>query len=195
MLGRGKLLDPGGARCRAPRSQRLYREDPGALVAYNREDARSCSSCSRHEGLLELAIERSQLSGMQLDRVGASIASFDLLYLPELRRRGAWRPACGASASSEPMHGGALLEPRPGLYRDVAVFDFKSLYPSLIRTLRARPARPRAARGDDAIEAPNGARFSRSEAILPGVIERFLARARGGEGAAATATPTRRSRS
>jgi len=55
------------------------------------------------------------------------------------------------------------------------VFDFKSLYPSLIRTFSLDPLAHALANGD-AIEAPGGARFAREGAILPGVIERFLAR-------------------
>ncbi|PWG75133.1 hypothetical protein DF186_14240, partial [Enterococcus hirae] len=35
--------------------------------------------------------------------------------------------------------GGHVLEPRPGLYRNVMIFDFKSLYPSLIRTVQLDP--------------------------------------------------------
>jgi DNA polymerase-2 len=116
---------------------------------------------------------------MQLDRVGASIASFDLLYLPELRRRGIVAPSVDRSPSDErrsaTVHGGALLEPQPGIFANVAVFDFKSLYPSLIRTFHLDPlAHARAGEGD--IQAPNGARFSRSDAILPKVIERFMER-------------------
>jgi DNA polymerase-2 len=190
VLGRGKLIDsevPDAAREIA----RLWREDPEALVAYNLEDARLVNEILAREGLLALAVERSLLSGMPLDRVGASIASFDLLYLPELRRRGfvaaSVRPE--RSAEGEVVRGGALLEPRPGLWRDVAVFDFKSLYPSLIRTFNLDPlghARAALDRLGDAecVTAPNGARFSRADAILPAVIERMLerreaARARG----------------
>src|SRR5688572_15148923 len=84
LVGRGKKIaevaDP------AAEIVRMYREDPAALVAYNREDARLVLDILDHEGLVALAVERSLLSGMQLDRVGASIASFDLLYLPEDRK-------------------------------------------------------------------------------------------------------------
>ena len=37
------------------------------------------------------------------------------------------------------MHGGHILKPRPGLHEDVLVFDFKSLYPSIIRTFQIDP--------------------------------------------------------
>ena len=114
---------------------------------------------------------------MQLDRVGASIASFDLLYLPELRRRGYVAPSVDTGRKAEQIVGGALLDVVPGLHRHVAVFDFKSLYPSLIRTFVDPLAHALAeqAPGGDAIEAPNGARFAREGAILPGLIERFAA--------------------
>ena len=41
-----------------------------------------------------------------------------------------------------------MLEPAPGLYRNVLVFDFKSLYPSVIRTFQIDPLGPAAARPD-----------------------------------------------
>jgi DNA polymerase-2 len=173
VLGRGKQIDQ-EAPDAAAEIARLYREDPVALVAYNREDAQLVLDILAQEGLLALAIERSLLSGMQLDRVGASVASFDLLYLPELRRRGRVAPSVDASRKSALVRGGAVLDSRPGLFEDVGVFDFKSLYPSLIRTFNLDPlAHARA--GDDSITAPNGARFSRDEAILPDVLERFMA--------------------
>jgi DNA polymerase-2 len=155
--------------------QRMYREEPEALVEYNLEDARLVLEILEKEGLLDLSIERSLLSGMQLDRVGASIASFDLIYIPELTKRGVVAPSVDEERKTEMVRGGALLEPQPGLYANVAVFDFKSLYPSLIRTFNLDPLAN--ARADEAaIEAPNGARFSRTEAILPEVIEEFTGR-------------------
>jgi DNA polymerase-2 len=174
LLGRGKRIDaelPDAA----AEIERMYREDPAALVEYNLEDARLVHEILEREGLVELSIERSLLSGMQLDRVGASIASFDLIYIPELTRRGVVAPSVDQQRKTEMVRGGALLEPRPGLYANVAVFDFKSLYPSLIRTFNLDPLAN--ARADDAaIVSPNGARFSRSEAILPEVIREFTHR-------------------
>ncbi|HSJ99099.1 MAG TPA: DNA polymerase II, partial [Myxococcota bacterium] len=178
VLGRGKLIEGDGPE-RAAEIERLWSEDPAALAAYNREDARLALEILEHEGLLALAVERSLLSGMQLDRVGASIASFDFLYLPELRRRGFVAPSVAADRVAAEVRGGALLAPEPGVHHDVAVFDFKSLYPSLIRTFQLDPLAhalaaidPVAAR--DPIVAPNGARFAREGAILPGLIERYL---------------------
>jgi DNA polymerase-2 len=173
VLGRGKLLAAGIADA-ALEIQRLHREDPAALAAYNLEDARLVLEILEREGLLELALERSRLTGMQLDRVGASIACFDLVYLPELRARGTVAPSVARDRESAPVLGGAVLEPHPGLFANVAVLDFKSLYPSLMRTFHLDPLAHARADGD-AVVAPNGARFDRRSAVLPDVIERFLA--------------------
>jgi DNA polymerase-2 len=176
VLGRGKLLDA-DAPDAAAEIRRLYREDPEALVAYNLEDARLVLDILQREGLLALTLERSALCGMPLDRVGASIASFDRLYLPELRRRGFVAPSVNPQRKTAQVRGGALLEPEPGIFTNVAVFDFRSLYPSLIRAFNLDPlAHARAADDEDAIEAPGGARFARGDAILPAVIERFMER-------------------
>lgn len=175
VLGRGKAMRPGVADP-VREIERMRREDPVALVAYNREDARLVLDILRREGLVELAVERARLTGMQLDRVGASIASFDLLYLPELHRRGVVAPNVRADREAVAVAGGAVLEPRPGLHRDVAVLDFRSLYPSLIRTFGLDPlAHARARPGEPAVEAPNGARFARDVAILPAILERLAA--------------------
>ncbi|HEY8121484.1 MAG TPA: DNA polymerase II [Myxococcota bacterium] len=173
VLGRGKKIDQEVPDA-AAEILRLWREDPEALAAYNLEDARLVPEILAREGLLELTIERSRLTGMQLDRVGASIASFDLLYLPELRRRGFVAPSV-AERENAGVIGGALLEPAPGFHARVAVFDFKSLYPSLIRTFCLDPlAHARA--GADAVVAPNGARFSRDESILPALLSELASR-------------------
>jgi DNA polymerase-2 len=174
VLGRGKRIDAAAADA-ASEIARMFRQDPAALVAYNREDARLVLEILEREGLLALARERSLLSGMQLDRVGASVASFDLLYLPELRRRGCVAPCVDASRKAAQVRGGAVLDSKPGLFSNVAVFDFQSLYPSLIRTFALDPfAHARA--GEDAITAPNGARFAREGAILPEILDRFMER-------------------
>jgi DNA polymerase-2 len=176
VLGRGKRIDHAAPDAGAEIA-RMFREDKPALVTYNREDARLALEILEREGLLALTRERSLLSGMQLDRVGASVASLDLLYLPELRRRGYVAPCVDQSRKEELVRGGAVLDSKPGIFSNVAVFDFQSLYPSLIRTFALDPlAHAQAGADPDAIEAPNGARFARKGAILPEILERFRER-------------------
>src|SRR6185437_11043179 len=94
-------------------------------------------------------------SRMTPDRVAASIASFDFVYLSELEKRGIVAPTVRSSDSSvhAAQQGGHVLESASGLHRNVWVFDFKSLYPSLIRTFNIDPLSyvPDPAASDDLI--------------------------------------------
>ena len=110
---------------------------------------------------------------MTPDRVAASIASFDFLYLQELWRRHLVAPSVG-NDDRDPVaqQGGHVLEPRPGLYRNVWVFDFKSLYPSIIRTFNIDPLSyvESPAAQPDLIDTP-GAAFRRESGILPHLLD------------------------
>jgi DNA polymerase-2 len=56
------------------------------------------------------------------------------------------------------------------------VFDFKSLYPSIIRTFQIDPLGFVPAGGADLIVAPNGAAFRREPGILPGILDDLFPR-------------------
>ncbi len=183
LLGRGKLFGPDH---RGEAIEAAYRDDPAKLAAYNLEDARLVLDILDHTGLVDLTVRRSLLTGMQLDRVSAQIAAIDSLYLRALRPRGKVAPSVEADRSDEAtITGGLVLESRPGLYRNILVFDFKSLYPSLIRTFNIDPL-THVVGGDGALQrTPSGATFRRDEpGILPDLVanlweERARARAAG----------------
>jgi DNA polymerase-2 len=178
LLGEGKTLAGHG---RAEEILRLFEEDRERFVEYNRTDARLALEVLERLRLVELAVERSRLTGLPLDRVASSIAAFDFLYLSALGRRGIVAPSVRTEAEiGEPQGGGHVLEPRPGLYANVVVLDFKSLYPSLIRTFDIDPlnlVRPEAGQADpDPLVAPNGAAFSRRKGILSEILDDLLPR-------------------
>jgi DNA polymerase-2 len=180
VLGVGKTLS---GRDRADEILRLHRDDPPRFVEYNLNDARLALEILERLRLVELAVARSRLTGLPLDRVASSIAAFDFLYLSELGRRGFVAPTVGATAPPvEAQSGGHVLEPVPGLYENVVVLDFKSLYPSLIRTFEIdplnllRPGSALAPSGPDPIVAPNGAAFDRRRSILAGILDEIMPR-------------------
>jgi DNA polymerase-2 len=174
ILGRGKLI---AGTQRGDAIMRAYQDDPEHFIAYNLEDARLVSEILQRTGLIELAVERSLLTGMPLDRVSAAIASVDSLYLSDLRARGHVAPSVGSVGDAR-LLGGWVMDSLPGLYRNVLVYDFKSLYPSLIRTFNLDPLTLLAegVAGENAIVAPNGARFRRQpRGVLPVLVERLAA--------------------
>jgi DNA polymerase-2 len=173
LIGKRKLFGPDH---RGKEIEAAYRNDPARLAAYNLEDARLVLEILERTRLVELAVQRSLSTGMQLDRVGAAIASVDSLYLGALRRRGRVAPSVRAVESAGAgIVGGLVLDSRPGLYRNILVFDFKSLYPSIIRTFNVDPLTYLASPGaEDVIPTPGGAAFRRAEAgILPELVARL----------------------
>jgi DNA polymerase II len=178
VLGEGKAV-AGDVRDRIGEITHNYKHDLPAFARYARTDARLAFEIPQRLNLVRLAFARSQLAGMTPDRVAASIASFDFVYLTELERLGIVAPTVRGDDSRvhAAQQGGHVLEPRAGLHSNVWVFDFKSLYPSIIRTFNIDPLSYVASPAPDAdlIRVPGGA-FRRSPAILPGLLDDLFPR-------------------
>jgi DNA polymerase II len=178
VLGEGKAVS-GDVRDRVAEISRNYRHDLAAFALYARTDARLAFEIVQKLDVIRLAFARSQLAGMTPDRVAASIASFDFLYLSELEKRKIVAPTVGLNNSHDHavQHGGHVLDSVAGLHRNVWVFDFKSLYPSVIRSLNIDPlsyvANPLP--GEDLIRTVAGA-FRREPAILPQILDELFPR-------------------
>ena len=178
VLGEGKAV-AGDVRDRIGEIMDNYRQDLAAFAIYARTDARLAFDIVERLNLVRLACARSQLTGMTPDRVAASIASFDFLYLTELTQRGVVAQTVLADDSRvhTAQQGGHVLESVTGLHRNVWVFDFKSLYPSIIRTLNIDPLSYVAQPSPDAdlIRTAGGA-FVRTPAILPRMLDELFPR-------------------
>src|SRR5438093_247851 len=128
LLGEGKVLGPAHT---AEDIERCWREDLPRFLHYNFTDARLVSDILGRTRLLPLAVRRSLLTGMPLERVGASIAAFDFLYLGELRRRGFVAPTA-AVANASTSCGQAILfwtrERVEGLGYEVLYGDTDSIF-------------------------------------------------------------------
>ncbi len=179
VLGVGKLDVQEQGEKKTDAIERQYREDPATLAEYCMRDAELVLDILARTGLWELTLRRSVLIGIGLSRAWTSIAGFEHLYIEAMHERGLVAPTRGVDAL--PMGtapGGAIIKPRTGLSVNVLVFDFKSLYPSIIRTFNIDPCshvpRYRADGVSDLLEAPNGALFRREPGILPQILEEFF---------------------
>jgi DNA polymerase-2 len=152
-----------------------YHNDTQTLIDYNIKDAQLAYDIIYEAGVLQLTIQRSLIAGMELDRVKASVASLDNLYLRALRERGYVAPTNHYKSRERRITGGHVMKSVPGLFDYVIVCDFASLYPSIMRTFNIDPlsyVSPDEA-CDDCIEAPNGARYRREKGIIPDLLEQL----------------------
>ncbi len=176
LVGDDKLIT--GTGNKGAEIQDAYEKHPQHLVDYNLKDSALVLDILAKTDAVGIMLRRALLTGMPLDRVRGSIASFDSLYLRELRARGFVAPSGRFAEKEEGIKGAYVMDSKPGVYDYVAVCDFKSLYPSLMRTFNIDPlafARGQAlgARSRKPhVTAPNGAIFDTSEeGILPGMLK------------------------
>jgi DNA polymerase-2 len=173
LLGRKKLISDGQDKVAEIRRQ--FREERPALAAYNLEDCRLVEDIIHKTDLIAFVRQRATMTGLALGRQGGSVAAFDNLYLPMLHREGVVAHDIGAFRHSQTSPGGYVMDSQPGLYRNVLVLDFKSLYPSIIRTFRIDPL-GMAFPGDDPIPGFLQAEFSRERHLLPSIISALWAK-------------------
>jgi len=177
LLGRGKLIHDSQSLhdplFKAKEIRRQFHEDKPKLAAYNLEDCQLVCDIFKKADLINFAIERARLTGLEMDKVGGSVAAFDNLYLPRLHRKGFVAPNIGDYQGELSAPGGYVMDSKPGMHQSVLVLDYKSLYPSIIRTFKVDPYARIVAKkmeGNDIIDGFDGASFSKNDNILPDII-------------------------
>ncbi len=176
LLSRGKLIQQKNNHdplYKAKEIKRQFYQNKPALAKYNLEDCQLVLDIFAKAELVHFAIERARLTGLEMDRVGGSVAAFDNLYLPRLHRKGFIAPNIGDYSDGNTAPGGYVMDSKPGLYNNVLVLDYKSLYPSIIRTFRVDPYARIAAKSlpdNEIIPGYDGASFAKHEYILPDII-------------------------
>ncbi|EWC41880.1 DNA polymerase II [Stutzerimonas stutzeri] len=173
LLGEGKAID--NPYQRMAEIDRMFAEDKPALARYNLKDCELVTRIFARTELLTFLLERSTVTGLAADRSGGSVAAFEHLYLPLMHRQGFVAPNLG-ERQAEASPGGFVMDSQPGLYESVLVLDYKSLYPSIIRTFLIDPVGLieglRQPADDDSVSGFRGARFSRTRHCLPAIVER-----------------------
>ncbi|MFI8415152.1 DNA polymerase II [Serratia sp. NPDC078593] len=174
LLGEGKSID--NPYQRMAEIDRRFAEDKPALARYNLKDCELVTRIFAKTELLTFLLERATVTGLAADRSGGSVAAFSHLYMPRMHRQGYVAPNLG-ELPEEHSPGGFVMDSQPGLYDSVLVLDYKSLYPSIIRTFLIDPVGlvEGCLHPDDADSVPGfrQARFSRSKHCLPAIVSQI----------------------
>jgi DNA polymerase-2 len=171
ILGKGKTIT--SEMDKAAEIDRLFENDKTSLAKYNLNDTELVSEIFLKTSLIELSVKRAKLTGLPMNQLGMMTAAFDHFYLPRLHREGFIAPNIKDLSISEHSAGGYVLEPNPGIYDNVIVTDFKSLYPSIIQTFKIDPL-SRLLSHIETLSTPAGYRFSKTKNILPEFISFLL---------------------
>ena len=171
LLGEGKSID--NPYQRMAEIDRRFAQDKPALARYNLKDCELVTRIFAKTELLTFLLERASVTGLAADRSGGSVAAFEHLYMPMMHRQGYVAPNLG-DVTGDDSPGGFVMDSQAGLYDSVLVLDYKSLYPSIIRTFLIDPVGLVAGtrNDDDADTVPGfrGGRFSRDKHCLPAIV-------------------------
>lgn len=155
---------------------RMFAEDKPALAKYNLKDCELVTRIFAKTELLTFLLERASVTGLPADRSGGSVAAFTHLYMPLMHRQGFVAPNLGGRPP-QASPGGFVMDSQPGLYESVLVLDYKSLYPSIIRTFLIDPVGLieglKHPDDHDSVPGFRGARFSRTRHCLPAIVSRW----------------------
>ena len=171
LLEMGKTISP--EQNKVEEIERLFKEDKLKLAEYNLQDAILVYEIFKKAGLIELSVKRAQLSGMLMDRLGMMSAAFDHFMLPKIHKKKFAAPNIKDIELTEHSAGGYVLDPKPGIYNDVVLLDFKSLYPSIIQTFKIDPY-SRLVADINTLVTPGGYKFSSTEHFLPEFINQLM---------------------
>jgi DNA polymerase I len=118
-----------------------YWDDNGKqkiLKRYSMDNA--CCVIGIAEAVLDFAMQLSSLVSLPLDHVGSAAVGFrvEWFLIKHAQKIGELIPR-RIEQPYRPYAGGLVLTPKPGLHENIAVLDFKSMYPSLMIAYNLSP--------------------------------------------------------
>ena len=154
----------------------LFANDRETLKKYNMRDVELLWKLENKMNSVSTALLECKICKSFLSR----------FYIAELLDNYILREATGVKwptpiehTESLPYVGAFVLDPEVGLYEDVYCFDFKSLYPSIIKTLNISiesniDKKEGEALGTNTIKTINGVYFKKDVGAIPRIIEKLL---------------------
>jgi DNA polymerase I len=154
------------------------------LVSYSRKDAKLALDLILKLNLIDKYIALSKISGILLQDIldSGETTRIENVILHEFNKEGFIVPckpnnldvAKRENARKIELKGGFVLEPDKGLHSNIIVLDFKSMYPSLIRTYNICPTTLLLeGEMEGAAISPVGAKFV-PESVRKGIVPRIL---------------------
>lgn len=165
-------------------------EDTKKLIEYSRRDAKLALDLLLKTNVLEKYIALAKVSGVLLQDAleGGEATRIEALLLSEFNKRGIILPnrpghdeveARKKEKEAKGLKGGHVLTPEAGLHTNgaILVLDFKSLYPSIIRTYNICPTTLLREGKEDGHLAPSGAAFCRAKrkkGVIPHILGELI---------------------
>jgi len=162
-------------------------EDVNRLVNYSRVDSVLAMNLVEKLSLIDKYVALSKISGTLLQDTldSGETTRIENYLLREFNKKGYVFPckpeesvmSRRVSARRKELVGGYVIEPDKGFHSNVAVLDFKSMYPSIIRTFNICPTTLEKEERPGLIKTPAGAFFvpkKERQGIIPKILEDLM---------------------
>ncbi len=157
----------------------LWNEGDSTLAEYCLDDSHACLALL--DFVTPLEFEISKLSGILLFDASRNAASsfVESILLRKSFENNAIIPSLPKAESfteryANPIQGAFVKMPNPGIYENIAVLDFKSLYPSIIISYNIDPSTFNYECGDY-FTSPQGHKFCKArKGLIPTVLESLI---------------------
>jgi len=161
-LGRGKIKNEQSI-------GEMWENDVQKLLDYNLEDVKLIVELDKKISIINYFDELRRMVGCPWSMLEQNSMIIDTLVLRKAKERGIILPTKIRHTQEEPIEGAYVHSPTSGVYKNVIVFDMKSLYPSIIVSCNIG-GESYDKNGD--IDIGNGHRFkSTPEGLIPSVIK------------------------
>lgn len=119
----------------------VYWENPAKrpeLLRFSRQNTQCVMGIT--DAMLDFAVQLSNLVGLPLDHVGAAAVGFrvEWFLIRQAYKIGELIPE-RLEHPYIPYAGALVLNPKPGIHENIAVLDFKAMYPNIMRTQNVSP--------------------------------------------------------
>ncbi len=166
------------------------REGLNKFIEYCRKDSELAIRLVLEKGMLDRFFELSKISGLLLqDTFGGQSSRVETMLLHEFRKKNFVMPSRPSKEEllkrtrereKKELKGATVLEPKKGLHTEgcILVLDFRSLYPSIMRTYNVSPDTVLLKKENvPATKSPTGAYFVNQavrEGIFPSLLKELI---------------------
>jgi DNA polymerase I len=170
-ISRYELGDKGGKEEYKGSLDELFKKDLDKFVAYNKRDVELIKLIDEKLQIINFFDELRRLCLCKFEDVFMNSKMADCLCLKYARQNGFVLPSCKDN-EKESFEGAYVHDSEPKLYKNVAVMDMKSLYPSIIIGFNISPETIRKEKSDIGIDDKYF--FIKEKGIIPAIIKPLL---------------------
>lgn len=150
----------------------LFNTNREKLIAYNLQDSRLLKLLDNEFKLIDNEVALCQLVSAPLTKTRSQIPMIDMLFIKEARKRGMHLLSKPRNVEKAHYEGGYVFDGKPGVYSNVQIRDFNSMYPSIFRTCNISPDTLLEHEEPGCIKLSTGVCFTqRFRGLIPSVLD------------------------